>query len=549
MLTTQGRELSVEARYPDIEKDPYNYVAAANLPSEMAKALEKMSLDDPVAAFAGVAAPATFGSAASMAPYAASNAYVSGTQSQAMSYANTHGMYGVIPQAMPMAYAPTGMTMVPYNGHVMMMTPLHPSQYGMSLQGGYSNELDEYGGPPSYNSYGHGRGRDNYRGSYGHRGGRGNNQRSLMGPSDWYDSKKPENVVNIDRIITGLDVRTTVMLRNIPNKMTQRELMQILNKIIFGKFDFVYLRIDFSNGCNVGYAFLNLLDPLDIILFVKAIANRRWEDFKSDKIAEVSYATIQGRDCLIQKFRNSSVMLEEEECRPKLYYTEGHPFCGQEEPFPPSDNQSKLKRSCENAEHIGLFAPAHGQHYRQEQRNRNSQWDRGTTLADRERGHRLGFGSNNRGDFDDNLHSNFNAGSHRGTFSRDRGSFDLVRSTAFRNGYNGERGGHDDGRGGNNGNRGGFEGGRNAAHRGGFGNGRQGAFNGGNNSFDNGPYGGFIGGNGGFDNGPQGGANGDFEDGSQGGSNGGADGAHGLAFAPHVRRPQDPRHGGQYRQY
>lgn len=29
-------------------------------------------------------------------------------------------------------------------------------------------------------------------------------------------------------------------------------------------------------------------------------------------------AAVQGRDCLIQKFRNSSVMLEPEECRPKV---------------------------------------------------------------------------------------------------------------------------------------------------------------------------------------------------------------------------------------
>jgi hypothetical protein len=57
--------------------------------------------------------------------------------------------------------------------------------------------------------------------------------------------------------------------------------------------------------------------------------------FKSDKVAEVSYASkfcisflkcmhlkysaaIQGKDCLVQKFRNSSVMLEPEHYRPKV---------------------------------------------------------------------------------------------------------------------------------------------------------------------------------------------------------------------------------------
>jgi len=30
-------------------------------------------------------------------------------------------------------------------------------------------------------------------------------------------------------------------------------------------------------------------------------------------------------------------------------------LAGQEEPFPEPDNQSKMKRSCENAEHVGQY--------------------------------------------------------------------------------------------------------------------------------------------------------------------------------------------------
>lgn len=111
------------------------------------------------------------------------------------------------------------------------------------------------------------------------------------------------------------------------------------------------------------------------------------DSFKSDKIAEVSYASmfdfvfslkitnlfaaIQGRDCLIQKFRNSSVMLEPPHYRPKvcpglqclfttlilsqlfITYNDMSGRVGEEDEFPASDNASKLKRSCENAEHVG----------------------------------------------------------------------------------------------------------------------------------------------------------------------------------------------------
>ncbi|KAI0180246.1 RNA recognition motif 2-domain-containing protein [Hypoxylon sp. FL1284] len=198
--------------------------------------------------------------------------------------------------------------------------------------------------------------------------------------SPYYNANNHHNHVDITRIEGGIDVRTTIMLRNIPNKVDQALLKRIVDDSSWGKYDFMYLRIDFANDCNVGYAFINFVDPLDIVDFVKARGNQRWNCFKSDKVAEISYATIQGKDCLVQKFRNSSVMLEAPHYRPKLFFTLNGPrpdMVGNEEPFPEPDNQSKMKRSCENAEHVGLFTPNAGQHFRDEQRRRRSQFDRG----------------------------------------------------------------------------------------------------------------------------------------------------------------------------
>ncbi|KAL4898458.1 RNA recognition motif 2-domain-containing protein [Aspergillus ambiguus] len=193
-----------------------------------------------------------------------------------------------------------------------------------------------------------------------------------------------QNAVDVERIRLGLDVRTTIMLRNIPNKIDQTMLKAIVDESSHGKYDFMYLRIDFANNCNVGYAFINFEDPIDIIDFVKMRAGRTWNCFNSDKVAEVSYATIQGKDCLVQKFRNSSVMLEHPSFRPKIFHTGTGPLAGTEDRFPGPDNPSKMRRSIENAEHVGLFAPRVGQQYRDEQRRRRSQFDRGTTAAERE---------------------------------------------------------------------------------------------------------------------------------------------------------------------
>ncbi|KEF61751.1 uncharacterized protein A1O9_03321 [Exophiala aquamarina CBS 119918] len=157
------------------------------------------------------------------------------------------------------------------------------------------------------------------------------------------------NAVDLNRITAGVDVRTTIMLRNIPNRVDQPLLKAIIDETSAGCYDFMYLRIDFANNCNVGYAFINFID------FIIARAGQRWNCFNSDKVAEISYATIQGKDCLVSKFRNSSVMLEHPAFRPKLYYPTGHPNAGQEEKFPDPDNPSKMRRSVENAEHVGLY--------------------------------------------------------------------------------------------------------------------------------------------------------------------------------------------------
>ncbi|KAF8948612.1 hypothetical protein BGZ47_003876 [Haplosporangium gracile] len=129
------------------------------------------------------------------------------------------------------------------------------------------------------------------------------------------------------------DKRTTFMIRNIPNKYTQSMLLECINETHFGKFDFLYLRMDFKNKCNVGYAFINFINTEVVAAFVQEHVGKKWGRFNSDKICSLSYATIQGRRALVDKFRNSSVMEEEPSYRPKIFYT-GGPNLGQEEPFP-----------------------------------------------------------------------------------------------------------------------------------------------------------------------------------------------------------------------
>ncbi|WYZ40324.1 hypothetical protein EsH8_IV_000665 [Colletotrichum jinshuiense] len=67
--------------------------------------------------------------------------------------------------------------------------------------------------------------------------------------SPYYNVASHHNHVDVNRIREGTDVRTTIMLRNIPNKVDQAMLKRIVDESSWGKYDFMYLRIDFANDC------------------------------------------------------------------------------------------------------------------------------------------------------------------------------------------------------------------------------------------------------------------------------------------------------------
>jgi len=103
---------------------------------------------------------------------------------------------------------------------------------------------------------------------------------------------------------------TTVMLRNIPNRYTSGSLLALLNEHEFqGCYDFVYLPMDFQNGVNLGYAFVNLLTHQDALRFKDLFQGFNDWRFDSAKVSEVSWAhPHQGLDEHVERYRNSPVM-------------------------------------------------------------------------------------------------------------------------------------------------------------------------------------------------------------------------------------------------
>ncbi|XP_010549432.1 PREDICTED: protein MEI2-like 5 [Tarenaya hassleriana] len=125
--------------------------------------------------------------------------------------------------------------------------------------------------------------------------------------------------LDLEKIIRGEDTRTTLMIKNIPNKYTSKMLLAAIDEKNKGTYDFLYLPIDFKNKCNVGYAFINMLSPNLIIPFYEGFNGKKWEKFNSEKVASLAYARIQGKTALIAHFQNSSLMNEDMRCRPIIF--------------------------------------------------------------------------------------------------------------------------------------------------------------------------------------------------------------------------------------
>jgi len=119
------------------------------------------------------------------------------------------------------------------------------------------------------------------------------------------------------------DRRTTCMIRNIPNRYEPDMLVRFVNETHFGTYDFLYLRMDFRSKCNVGYAFINLVDSNAVLKLHDRISGHRWRGSRSSKVAELAYASIQGIENLRARFRDSAVMREDRRFRPRVFHIEG----------------------------------------------------------------------------------------------------------------------------------------------------------------------------------------------------------------------------------
>lgn len=146
----------------------------------------------------------------------------------------------------------------------------------------------------------------------GRKGGGGKNRKPQEGAPALHDllsgeaSRPPEWTTT-----------TTVMMRNLPNKYTQRMLLTEVNEAGFlGTFDFLYLPIDPETNANRGYCFINFVSPSSAWLFKMAYEGRAMNNFNSNKVVSVAPATLQGFEANYAHYASARVNRGDPAARP-----------------------------------------------------------------------------------------------------------------------------------------------------------------------------------------------------------------------------------------
>ena len=136
------------------------------------------------------------------------------------------------------------------------------------------------------------------------------------------NNENNNNLINIENIILGKDKRTTLMIKNIPNKYTLTIIIKEININFKNKYDLFYLPIDYGNKCNLGFAFINFVNSFSIIEFYHLYIGKKWKYFNSEKKCDLLYAKIQGKRDLIKHFEKGKILsLDSEDKKPLILPT------------------------------------------------------------------------------------------------------------------------------------------------------------------------------------------------------------------------------------
>lgn len=125
-------------------------------------------------------------------------------------------------------------------------------------------------------------------------------------------NEKLNLIINIFKILNKQDIRTTIMIKNIPNKFTREMLISIIDYKFKGCYDLFIFPQDANKCKNFGYGFINFIHPFYIPYFYFLFDHNTWSGTNSKKICELSYSKIQGKNQLLKHYPKKIIFVNME---------------------------------------------------------------------------------------------------------------------------------------------------------------------------------------------------------------------------------------------
>ena len=124
--------------------------------------------------------------------------------------------------------------------------------------------------------------------------------------------KKFDFNIDIKKVIYLEDRRTTLMIKNIPNKFKRELLINIIDQNFKYGYDLFILPTDANRYKNFGYSFINFTCSYYIPYFFFLFNKKKWPNTNSQKVCEITYSKIQGRNNLLLHYSQNMIYKNKE---------------------------------------------------------------------------------------------------------------------------------------------------------------------------------------------------------------------------------------------
>lgn len=113
--------------------------------------------------------------------------------------------------------------------------------------------------------------------------------------------KRKTMMVNPKNVILGLDKRTSIIIKNIPNYISDEQFRNII--LTFNKeIDFFYVPLNIKTRKNLRVAFVNVLESKQIVPIYMGLYKMKFVYNSPNIEMEICYSKVQGKEQLLQRF-------------------------------------------------------------------------------------------------------------------------------------------------------------------------------------------------------------------------------------------------------